>query len=198
MDPAPNFARTVRSLLREQLLDAAAELTCAQGWAAVTMGKVAVRVGVSRQTVYKELGGKPAMAEALMLRETDRFAAGVAEVIAEHAEPVAGVTAAARFTLESAMDNPLLKTVLAGPFGETDSLLPLLTTDSGAVLARSVETVTPMFMARYRDAPLSGPEWEVAVETVVRLLLSHLVQPSGPVHQVVDQLHWVIERVLRG
>ncbi|WP_246256871.1 TetR/AcrR family transcriptional regulator [Amycolatopsis anabasis] len=196
MKTAPNFARTVRTLLRERLLDAASDITCAEGWASVTMGKVAARVGVSRQTVYKELGSKPALAESLMLRETDRFLAGVGELVTTTPDPVDAVTAAVRFTLESAADNPLLKTVLSGSHGEPDDLLPLLTTGSAPVLERGIGVLAPMLHRCHPHAGLSEAEWRTTVEIMVRLVLSHLVQPTQPIPRVVEELRWVIERVL--
>ena len=48
---------------------AAARFTAEHGWGALTMGKLADLVGVSRQTVYNELGGKPQLAEAMVMRE---------------------------------------------------------------------------------------------------------------------------------
>jgi AcrR family transcriptional regulator len=195
----PDFAKTVRSLLRDELLSAAAELTCADGWAGVTMGKVAARVGVSRQTVYKEIGSKSALAEALILDETDKFADGVAQMLAVHpGDPVGAVAAAIGHTLESALDKPLLKAVLAGPYGEAGELLPLLTTRSDAVLARSVEAITPVLAEGYPEAGLTEAEWAMCVETFVRLMLSHLVQPTMPVARAVAQMRWVLARVLRG
>jgi AcrR family transcriptional regulator len=195
----PDFAKTVRSLLRDQLLNAAAELTCADGWANVTMGKVAASVGVSRQTVYKELGSKPELAEALILEETDRFAAGIAEMLEVHpADPVEGIAAAIEYTLATAMDKPLLKAVLSGPYGDAGDLLPLLTTRSDAVLARSVEVITPMLAEGYPAAGLTEAEWAMCVETFVRLILSHLVQPTMPVARAVGQMRWVVARMLRG
>jgi AcrR family transcriptional regulator len=190
----PSPART-----RERLLIAAAELTCAEGWASVTMGKLAAHVGVSRQTVYNELGSKADLAEALMLRETDLFAQGVADVIAANpGRPVEGVTAAFRYTLEAARDNPLLKTVLGGPYGGRDDLLPLITTQPEAVLDRAVAAVAPMLSHSYPEAALSASEWVVAVEAFVRLLLSHLVQPSGSIDHAAGQMRWVVARMLGG
>ena len=45
--------------LRDRLIAAAVDLTVEQGWAALTMRGLAERIGVSRQTVYNELGSKP-------------------------------------------------------------------------------------------------------------------------------------------
>ena len=46
-------------------------MTASVGWASVTMGRLADAVGVSRQTVYNEIGTKPGLAEAMILRELD-------------------------------------------------------------------------------------------------------------------------------
>ena len=58
---------------RERVVDAAVRLTAQIGWSQVTMARLAQEVGVSRQTVYNEVGTKPGLAEAMILRELDRF-----------------------------------------------------------------------------------------------------------------------------
>lgn len=182
---------------RDRLLDAATGLIAGEGWAAVTMGKLAAHVGVSRQTVYNELGSKAELAEALLLRETERFAERVTEVAAAHAgRAVDGVTAAFRETLEAARTNPLLLIALGCPQGGRDDFLPLLTTRPERVLARSVDTVAAVFSRCYPEAGLTPSEWAVAVEAFVRLLLSHLVQPTGSVAHASGQMRWVIGRML--
>jgi AcrR family transcriptional regulator len=182
---------------RERLLAAAAELTRVDGWAGVTMGKLAAQAGVSRQTVYNELGSKAELAEALMLRETDRFVEHVGEVVAAHpGRAVDGVTAAFREILEAARRNPLVAIALGGRQGGRDDFLPLLTSQPEAVLGRAVETVAALFSRCYPDVALTASEWAVAVEAFVRLLLSHLVQPSGSVEHASGQMRWVIGRML--
>ncbi|MEU0537684.1 TetR family transcriptional regulator [Amycolatopsis tolypomycina] len=182
---------------RERLLDAAAGLIAGDGWTAVTMGKLAARVGVSRQTVYNELGSKAELAEALVLRETERFAERVTEVVAAHpGRPVDGVTAAFRQTLEAARANPLILIALGCPKGGSEDFLPLLTTRPEGVLERSVDTVAALFARCYPEVGLTRSEWTVAVEAFVRLLLSHLVQPSGSVAHASGQMRWVIGRML--
>jgi AcrR family transcriptional regulator len=59
--------------MRERIVEAAVSLTTEAGWARVTMAAIADRVGVSRQTVYNEVGTKPGLAEAMILHELDRF-----------------------------------------------------------------------------------------------------------------------------
>ncbi|WP_372666605.1 TetR/AcrR family transcriptional regulator [Amycolatopsis kentuckyensis] len=188
--PAP--ART-----REKLLAVAADVIEADGWAAVTMGKLAARVGVSRQTVYNELGSKAELAKALMLRETDRFVERVTDDVAAHPDdPVEGVTAAFRHTLEAARANPLLEIALGVQQGGRDDFLPLLTSQPEAVLGRAVDAVAAVFAGAYPRVRLTASEWAVAVEAFMRLLLSHLVQPSGSAEHAVGQMRWVIGRML--
>ena len=62
--------------LRQRMLAAAVELTTSEGWAHVTMSRLAQAVGVSRQTVYNEIGTKNALAEAMILAELETFLAG--------------------------------------------------------------------------------------------------------------------------
>ncbi|SFW73629.1 TetR family transcriptional regulator [Amycolatopsis australiensis] len=182
---------------RERLLDAAADVLQADGWAALTMGKLAARAGVSRQTVYNELGSKAELAEALMLRETDRFVERVGGDVAAHpGDPVGGVTAAFRHTLEAARENPMVEIALGGSQGGRDDFLPLLTSRPEAVLDRAVEAVAALFAGGYPEVALTASEWAVAVETFVRLLLSYLVQPSGSVEQASGRMRWVIGRML--
>ena len=59
--------------LRDRIIAAAAERTAVAGWSSVTMSRLADDVGVSRQTVYNEVGAKPALAEAMVLDELARF-----------------------------------------------------------------------------------------------------------------------------
>lgn len=188
--PAP--ART-----REKLLAAAADVIEADGWAAVTMGKLAGRVGVSRQTVYNELGSKAELAKALMLRETDRFVARVLDDVAAHPDdPVDGVTEVFRHTLEAARANPLLEIALGGQQGGREDFLPLLTSQPEAVIERAVDAVAAVFARAYPGVRLTASEWAVAVEAWMRLLLSHLVQPSGSAEHATGQMRWVIGRML--
>ena len=74
----------VSTPLRQRIVAAAVELTTTQGWAHVTMSRLAERVGVSRQTVYNEIGTKPALAEAMILAELDRFLAAVESAFDRH------------------------------------------------------------------------------------------------------------------
>ena len=71
--PSATTAPLGGSTLRDRLVIAAIEFTTTKGWAALTMTKLADRVGVSRQTVYNELGAKPQLADDMDVVIFDDF-----------------------------------------------------------------------------------------------------------------------------
>jgi AcrR family transcriptional regulator len=198
MTESRGFYAQMRSVLRERLLDAAAELTCADGWNAVTMGAVADRVGISRQSVYKEIGSKAALGEAVISRETDRVLTGVIGRLREHGEDaVAGIPAAVDYVLAAGADNPLIKAILVGAHGGDADLLPLLASRPEPVLARAIAVVGTEARDLYRDLPVPPQTLDRLSEIVVRLTLSHLMQPTGPIEEAVAQARTIVEDALR-
>ncbi|MFD6453157.1 TetR/AcrR family transcriptional regulator, partial [Nocardia sp. NPDC060220] len=100
MAEPPNFQAEMRQLLRDRMIDAARTMVVSEGWGAVNMSRVAKEVGISRPVLYKEIGTKQALADALIERETGIYLTGIAETLARHpADPLAGMTAAAEYTL---------------------------------------------------------------------------------------------------
>jgi len=75
---------TAASTTRERIVEAAVAMTTEAGWSGVTMAALADRVGVSRQTVYNEVGSKEGLAEAVILRELARFLAVVSAAFDRH------------------------------------------------------------------------------------------------------------------
>ena len=71
------FRDRVRRQLRDDVLDAAYGMTVTGGWSCARMTALADRVGVSRQTVYKEFGSRDEVGRALVLREAARLVEGM-------------------------------------------------------------------------------------------------------------------------
>lgn len=193
---AARFADQTRERLRARVLDATAELTVARGWGAVTMSAVADLVGVSRQTVYNEFGGKPALGEALVMRELESFLELVTSELTTGDVLVDAVGRAVESVMRAAADNPLLKDVLVSAQGGSASLLPLLTTDSELLLARASAVVGAAVEVRPEAAGFSEADVARLVEIVVRLVLSHVVQPTSPPERVAAEVAWVVERIV--
>jgi AcrR family transcriptional regulator len=186
----------VTSPLRQRLVAAAVEMTLAHGWSQVTMARLAEAVGVSRQTVYNEVGGKSALAEAMILAELDRFLSIVARAFDDHPDDiVAAIEAATAGVLRLARGNDLLKAVVSATHGADTELLPLLTTHAESLL----ETAKTVVAERVRTYDVALDErLEPAIDMVVRVVLSHVMQPSGSPEATAADLAWIASRVLRG
>lgn len=165
--------------LRQRIVQAAIETTSEGGWSTVTMGGLASRVGVSRQTVYNEVGSKPALAEAVVAHELAGFLALVDRAFEAHPDdPVASVEDAARAVLERARESALLRAIVSASHGGDTELLPLLTTNSRAL----IDTATSIVSGRLAlAAPRLGPErLALTADVIVRTVLSHVMQTARP------------------
>lgn len=196
--PTPTFRESVRSILRDRLLDAAARITAAEGWSGVTMARLADEVGVSRQTVYNELGSKPRIAEELVMRELGRFLEVVRSRMTAETDLVAALRSACEGALETAAANPLLKSILESAQTGGSDLLPLLTTQSQGLIENATAVVLSVLDEEGFATPLHGAHLRVAVDAVIRLVLSHVMQPVKSPSEAADDIAWVAAAVLRG
>jgi AcrR family transcriptional regulator len=160
--------------LRDALLDAADALLDERSWAKISMGEVASRAGVSRQTLYNEFGGRQEFAQALLIREAERLLAGPEREIAAHPDdPRAAIAGALRTFLEEASHNRLVESMTSQP---EDGLLALVTTE-GAVVAAATER-----LAAHIESIWVGVDPRAVrrmTETVVRLGISHAALPAA-------------------
>jgi AcrR family transcriptional regulator len=187
---------TTQPTMRERIVDAAVAMTTQTGWSGVTMAAIADRVGVSRQTVYNEVGTKPGLAEAMILHELERFLGVVTLAFDEHPDDLVGaIRGASSGVLELAHDNPLLHAVVSATHGADTELLPLLTTHAESLLA-AAKLVVGERLAPY-DVGLDARHLEAAIDMVVRVVLSHVMQPSGSPADTAADIAWIAARVLR-
>lgn len=183
------------SSLRDRLLEAAVGIMTTAGWGRVTMARLADEVGVSRQTVYNEIGTKNDLAEAMVMRELDRFLAGVTRSFDENPGDLIGaIRDSARRVLKYAQDNALLHAVVSATHGADTELLPLLTTHSEYLL-EGAKFVVAERVATY-DVDLPPGRLDAGIDMVVRLVLSHVMQPSADPARTADDIAWIADRVL--
>jgi AcrR family transcriptional regulator len=184
------------SALRERVVRAAVELTAEVGWSRVTMAVLADHVGVSRQTVYNEMGTKAGLAEAMILHELERFLAVVDAAFDAHPDDlVAAIEAATLDVLTVARGNQLLHAVVSATHGADTDLLPLLTTHSHSLLTVA-KTVIIERLPPY-DVRLDAEHLEAAIDMVVRVVLSHVMQPTASPDSTARDLAWISARVLQ-
>ncbi|HSE10143.1 MAG TPA: TetR family transcriptional regulator [Nocardioidaceae bacterium] len=196
VDAPSTFRDSVRTLLRDRLLDAAASITATDGWGAVTMAKLADEVGVSRQTVYNELGSKPRIAEALVMRELDRFLDIVRTKLSSEHDLVDALRSACEGALEEAAANPLLKAVLDSAHTGGSDLLPLLTTQSQGLIEGATVVVIDSLEEQRFETGLDEAELRTAVDAIIRLVLSHVMQPAKTPSEAAADIAWVAGHVL--
>jgi AcrR family transcriptional regulator len=181
---------------RRRIIAAAAEMTARSGWSSVTMARIADAVGVSRQTVYNEIGSKQDLARAMVVEELGRFLHVVEGAFDQHSEdPVEYIRAAARGVLELAQDNTLLKAIVSATHGADTQLLPLLTTRADYLLAAAQDVIAAR-LASF-SLPLTERQLNVGIDVVVRTVLSHVMQPSSRPVRTADDIAWIADRVLR-
>jgi AcrR family transcriptional regulator len=185
-----------RDLLRNTLLDAARDQLWSRPWHEVTMADVARAAGVSRQTLYNELGSREGLAQALVLREADHLLARVEHAVRSHLDdPATALAEAFDVFLRAAAENPLVQNLFSG---EADELLALVTTRGKPLVSYAVERLSAVMTAGW---PLAPPEdCELLSECLVRLAISHAalpMRPSGITAASVERLFGpYIERVL--
>lgn len=181
--------------MRERVVDAAVRLTGEVGWSQVTMARLADAVGVSRQTVYNEVGTKPGLAEAMILRELDRFLGVVSDAFDAHPDDlVAAIRASAESVLTHAQGNDLLHAVVSATHGADTELLPLLTTHAESLLVAAKAVIAERIVPY--SVPLDGAHVDAAIDMVVRVVLSHVMQPSGSPAETAESIAWIAARVL--
>jgi AcrR family transcriptional regulator len=192
MGAAPDAAR---GTMRDRIVVAATDLTTTEGWSAVTMSRLADAVGVSRQTVYNEIGTKPALAEAMILGELARFLEKVDQAFVAHPDDlVEAIRAAVTGILEFAEGNPLLHAIVSATHGADTELLPLLTTHAAALM-ETARLVIADHLEAY-DLDIDEGQRLVVIDAIVRIVLSHVMQPSGEITATADGIAWIAQRVL--
>ncbi|KOX25610.1 MULTISPECIES: TetR/AcrR family transcriptional regulator [unclassified Streptomyces] len=188
------FRESVRSLLREQVLDAAYRLVAAEGWSGLRMTSIARAAGISRQTLYNEFGAKEAIGNALVQRELEGFLIGIErELDAHRGELEAAAAAGVGYTLQQTVDNPLIKSVLVAARGGEDDLLAYLTTRTEPVFGTAMTMLDAYATEAWPDVDVESRG--LAVETVVRLTVSHIVQPVASPSETAARIARITARI---
>ena len=161
--------------VREQLLSAAIEAATIHGIAKLSVGDVAKRAGLSRQTLYRHFPSKEALIAEAVLAET----VGLIETVTaadEHDDPRAALEAGFLAALVATREHPLLDRLVRT---EPEALLPLLITDGGPVMTQVrgvVEAIIAQRLPHLEALPLRR-----VADIVTRLLVSYAVSaPDDP------------------
>jgi AcrR family transcriptional regulator len=195
---SPSVRRSNRALLQGRIVDAAVELAASLGWKSVRMADIADRAGVSRRTVFNEFGSKSAVLEAMGWRNTERLIEGAGARLAANPDDLgAAVAAAVEYLLRVSAEDPLRAMVLLGEQDGPDELLTLATTRSGPYAAAATEFIVGFLRERWPNVAVSGEELRFLVDSLVRLVISHGVQPAArPIEETARAFGDLAEKLL--
>jgi AcrR family transcriptional regulator len=173
-EPAMPYRAAARQLLRDTLLDAARRLLEDRPWAQITMSDVARAAGLSRQTLYKELGTRDEFAQQFVIREGARFLEVVEGAILAHLDdPRAAVEAGLEVFLTVASEDPLVKMLLEDD--GTGGMLPLITTQSRPVLEWASNRLFQVMRSGWPD--VEDEDAELLSDSLVRIAISYVTMP---------------------
>ncbi|MEH3154300.1 MAG: TetR/AcrR family transcriptional regulator [Gordonia paraffinivorans] len=131
------------------------------------------------------MGTREELGNSVVRREVDRFLERVQAGLASHPDDFeSGVAAAVRNVLEHGRSNAALAAVLRP--GHDSGLLALVTVNPDAVLGQATTAL---------QALLDGAVSEALVDTVVRLTLSHLLQPTVDIDEAVRRIDQIVRAV---
>lgn len=160
--------------VRDRLLDATIEVAADHGLARLSVGDVAKRAGLSRQTLYKHFPSKDDLIEQAVLREAGRMVESAIDVADAIDDPQASLEAAIVTTLRVTREHPLLDRLVRT---EPEALIPLLVSSTGPV-ADAVRAVVEQIIAR--KVPDADPtDARRAADVLSRLLISYAVNPPN-------------------
>lgn len=183
---APGFGASSKALLHETILSALDELLGEHAWNDVSLAQVAERAGVSRQTLYNAIGGRPEITAAYVVWSADRFLDEVDRVVGHHADDLREACRAAfEVFLEIAPDHPLLQALVAAT--GADDLRAMVTSPAGAPLFHAAtERLGAIVLHHWPE--VAGPDFDAVIDAIVRLAISHVTVPTGAPAAAADAL----------
>ncbi len=157
------------------ILDATREQIRRFGLRRLTMDDVAEAAGVGRATVYRRVGSRDEVIEAVILRELRSFIAEVDRTL-EGLPTERWVVEGFAATLAAARENPLLQRLLTI---EQDVALPYLTVRAAPGIAVAREFLARRIRAAQSAGEAPDFDPEPVAELLVRLCQSLLLTPDG-------------------
>jgi len=178
---------------RERLLDAAEECLRRYGLSKTTVEDVARAAGLSRATVYRQVGSRDALVAAVAVREAERCAADAVDHLQQFDDIASWVVEGMLFCLRDIPQRPVLAQLGAPQDLAAASRLVL---SSERLLAIGADILRPMFERAHREGLLApSVELDTFIEWVLRILMSLLAVP-GPVHRDDDALRRLLRAML--
>lgn len=167
----------------DPFLDAAARCFSRHGIARTSVPDVAREMGVSRTTVYRQVGTIERLGSLLFAREIHRLLVAIPTYVGDSA-PADAIVKTATLVARYAREHPVLRKVLAD---EPELAGSYLTVGLPAVLDRVAPVLRPLLAAGVASGDVARRDLEVVVDWLVRLVTSVvLVPPAGEMDAYFD------------
>lgn len=173
--------------IEQRLLDAGLEAATIHGIAKLSMGDVARRAGLSRQTLYRYFPSKDALVAAIVGAETTSLIEQVLGAAVDIEDPRASLAAALETALRLLRDHPLLDRLLRT---EPEALLPVLTTEGSPTMSQ-VRSVVEVIVAERTPSTIGQDPVALRrfADVLTRLLISYAISaPDDPPEVVAHHL----------
>jgi AcrR family transcriptional regulator len=168
--------------IREQIVAAALETAADHGIARLSIGDVARRAGLSRQTLYRHFPSKEALVTTVVLGEAARLVAQITQATEAFDDPLDALRAAIRAALVGLRSHPLLDRLLGT---EPNALVAILTTDSSPVFVHVRAVLESIVADRTPELGDDSVGRHRFADVVARLLISYAVNAPGDPPEVV-------------
>lgn len=190
--------KTYDDRLRRALIDTAAELIAAHGAEALALRPLAERCETSTNAIYTLFGSKAGLVGAVIAEAATSFTAAQLTITPTE-DPLADLIGLGRAYRGWATAHPALYAVMFGdrvplpgaPSGpEEDSMAPLLTTVSRAMVAGQLRAADPMVVATSIWAGIHGL---VSLEIAGRLWVGEGVEALVEEHLLAIAAYWLAD-----
>lgn len=159
------------------MLDAALAVFSSLGLRRATIDDIAKQAGVGRVTIYRRIGGKQDLVDAVLAREMQRLLTDVIAAAEAADSPTERIAASFATTMTALRDNAVWQRMLAL---ETDSALQQLTLGGQSMLVAAVAATVHILWPELGDAAPSAFQLARA-ELMVRITHSVLLTPHAVV-----------------
>jgi AcrR family transcriptional regulator len=166
----------------DRILAATAAAMQDHGIIRLSLEDVARRAGLSRQTLYRYFPSKQALLDATVLAEEQEFLRRIMDAATAEATFDGALRAAIAVCLRTGREHALLNRLLKT---EPESILPLLTTESGPVLNAARAALDHVLRGYFPDAAEEPLRW--AADSIARTLVSYVINPPPAIDEVVAE-----------
>lgn len=170
------FGDTLSSPEDEAILDAAEARFAEFGVRRTTVNDIADHAGVGRATVYRRIGGRDEIVQAVTARSAGRLISQISQIAAAAGGPEELIVEVFTETVLLMRDHPLWTRLVAVDPG---AALTQLTTDGETVLATAVHTAAAILRQAADTALPGADDVDARAEVLVRLVHSLVLTPHA-------------------